>query len=180
VFVREGDNAEYLSQETIYGESKIDADFGNHRGKVYQLKDQAGQITNMSYDYEGNLSQSSRAFAKEYETAIDWNALVKMEDSNFETSWTYDALQRVVSEIRPDGSQIETTFNRQNLPKLVSNTVNSTPKPCVVDTGYNANRQQVKITYANGTQSEMTYDPQTFNLIRKIAVRAKTTYRIFD
>jgi len=54
---------EVMAEQTVYGESLADPEVENLRGKVYQVKDGAGVVTNVEYDFKGNLLESHRQLA---------------------------------------------------------------------------------------------------------------------
>jgi hypothetical protein len=44
-----------LVQQTIYGESALDPEAYNLRGKPYRVADQAGVVVSNDFDFKGNL-----------------------------------------------------------------------------------------------------------------------------
>src|SRR5262249_9852152 len=46
---------ERLAQQTTYGEAKPTPEATNHRGRVWQVRDDAGIVTNVAYDFKGGL-----------------------------------------------------------------------------------------------------------------------------
>jgi hypothetical protein len=72
VFLSEGGGTALLVGHTIYGESQPIPETNNLRGKVVQLFDQAGVVTNDKYDFKGNLLATRRQLAHEYRATLDW------------------------------------------------------------------------------------------------------------
>lgn len=164
LFVTENGN-ERLAEHTVYGENQGDAN--NHRTRVYQIFDGAGEVTNESYDFKGNLRQSKRELLPDYQLAVDWLQNPIANDGTFTTRTEYDALNRPLSITTPDGSVYRPTFNEANLLDKVEVNLRGagTAKPFVSNIDYNAKGQRTLIHYANGAETTYEYDDQTFRLI---------------
>ena len=62
------------SEKTVYGEGPYDdpsdtlptPEQTNHRGKPYQVYDDAGVVTSELYDFKGNLLRSRRQLRRDY------------------------------------------------------------------------------------------------------------------
>ena len=119
------------------------------------------------YDFKGNLLRGMRQLATDYKRIPDWARAVALEPEVFASSTTYDALNRVISLIAPDNSEIKPTYNEANLLELVRarrrGAANWTT--FVEDIDYNAKGQRELIEYGNGVQTTYDYDPLTFRLI---------------
>ncbi len=107
------DDAEQLFQRTVYGESEGVA--LNHRGQVYQLFDQAGVVTNIEYDFKGNLLRGTRQFTTDYRNLVDWSQNPAREDETFVNHTTYDALNRPTTLTSPDASITLPGYNEAGL-----------------------------------------------------------------
>lgn len=128
-YVQQGTNPEHLMIRTVYGEALAGPLTGNHRGKVYQVFDGAGVLTNNTYDFKGNLLSSIRYIATEYHQTPNWDVINELTDVNaiwttaqaqlaiksYLSSMTYDALNRVITQTSPDGSITRPTYNEANL-----------------------------------------------------------------
>ena len=154
---------ERVAEATEYGEGQGEAT--NHRGQVYRLKDGAGIVTNEAYDFKGNLRSSSRQLADVYKRALNWNTSESV-GAPFETSTTYDALNRPVTMITPDRSIYRPTFNEANLLDKVEVNLRGPVDTTlfVKNIDYDAKGQRNMIEYGNGARTTYTYDPLTFRL----------------
>jgi RHS repeat-associated protein len=179
LWAQEGDATEMLVESSVYGESSPDANVYNLRGKIWQIKDQAGLLTN-AYDSKGNLVNSERKFTKEYKDLLDLNnQSFSLEDAVHSTKSTYDAMNRPVRSITPDMSTTYRVYNENGL--LDRTLVNirgeqSDPEPThwtaiISNIDYNAKGQATIINYGNGAVTRRTFDKYTFRLIRQQAIR---------
>ncbi|MCU0543439.1 MAG: toxin [Oscillatoriaceae cyanobacterium Prado104] len=133
VFVRVGTADSRLLERLVYGETHAETD-RNLRGQLYQHYDGAGVATNDRYDFKGNLLQSSRQFAQNYQETVDWMALrdltdlgaivsaaaLQLESEQFTALTRYDALNRAIALITPHHSDIrpniiQPSYNEANL-----------------------------------------------------------------
>jgi RHS repeat-associated protein len=163
---------ERRAEETMYGESQGDG--RNHRGQVFQVKDGAGIVTSVHYDFKGNLLESKRdLLSTNYKLSVDWKDNPAANDGTFTTRTAYDALSRPLVVTSPDGSIHRPTFNEANLLHKVDVNLRGEKNaadqvvwtPFVTNITYNAKGQRELITYGNGTQTTYSYDPLTFRLI---------------
>jgi RHS repeat-associated protein len=184
-FLREGAGAEALVGSSVYGESLPNPEGSNVRGKVVELRDQAGIVTSDAYDFKGNLLRSQRQLAQNYKTTIDWSASVLLEAEAYVSRTRYDALNRPIQLIAPHSDQagatvnvIEHIYNEANLLEQVHAWLNQDAEPAgrldpstanlhtVTNIDYNAKGQRELIEYGNGASTTYEYDPQTFRLTR--------------
>lgn len=169
---------ERLAEQTLYGEAQGDA--GNNRTRVYQVRDGAGRVTNMAYDFKGNLLQAKRELLPDYRNAVDWTQDPLPNDGTFISSTTYDALNRPLTVTTPDGSIYRPTYSEANLLEKVAVNLRGAPAPTlfVADIDYNAKGQRERIEYGcgagpdhPGVTTTYQYDPETFRLIHLKTVR---------
>ncbi len=172
-FLSEGAGAELLVGRSVYGETRPNPEASNLRGKVVELRDQAGIVTSDEYDFKGNLLRSQRRLARDYKTTLDWSGAVPLEPETYTSRTTYDALNRPVTLRMPDNSVIRPGYNEANLLEQVDVmlrgvTVNGQPAwtPFVTDIDYNAKGQRERIAYGNGAVTIYSYDLLTFRLTR--------------
>ena len=175
-----GANAcEMLFERTIYGDdpgsglTEHRQRAANLRGRVVRHFDTAGAATADLYDFKGNVLQTSRQFARDYRSAPDWSKSPEFESRRFEGRSTYDALNRVVTSISPDGSIHRPTYNDAGLigridVALRAAQCKSTPPwtPFVQNIDYNSRAQRTRVDYANGVTTSFEYDPATCRLAR--------------
>jgi RHS repeat-associated protein len=164
---------ERLAEETIYGESQGDG--RNHRTRVYQVRDGAGVVSNIHYDFKGNLLESKRELLplSIYKQVVNWTQNPSPSGGTFTNRSTFDALNRPLSITSPDGSIYRPTFNEANLLDKVDvnlrgkkdNAGQAVWTSFVTNVNYNAKGQRELIAYGNGAQTIYDYDPPTFRLI---------------
>ena len=175
-------SAEFLAECVVYGESLATPEARNLRGKIAQGYDEAGVATNVSFDFKGNPTASSRQLAIQYQQPADWSPLAALKDpvqiasaaapllqsEIFTASSTFDALNRIVTATAPDGSISHPVFNEANLLEQIGVNLRgaSTATPFVTTIDYNAKGQRTLIEYGNGAQTVYSYDPETFRLIQ--------------
>ncbi|GAB6906473.1 hypothetical protein JCM12296A_23080 [Desulfosarcina cetonica] len=163
------DDAEQLFQRTVYGESEGVA--LNHRGQVYQLFDQAGVVTNIEYDFKGNLLRGTRQFTTDYRNLVDWSQNPAREDETFVNHTTYDALNRPTTLTSPDASITLPGYNEAGLLERMAVRLQGaeTVMLFVDNIDYNARGQRERIDYATADGRNLTttydYDPETFRLM---------------
>jgi RHS repeat-associated protein len=195
-FVRQGEGAEKLVERTVYGEAHPEAEARNLRTHVYEIYDGAGRLTNARLDFKGNLLESRRRLALEYRDAPDWmplsflssvdeleaaaNELLHTE--SFVTTSAYDALNRIVSRVTPDGSETRPSYNEANLLDKVDGRIrgSATWRSFVRNINYNARGQRERITYGNGAFTDYLYEEETFRLLRRVTRRASDNLTLQD
>ncbi|MGE5465525.1 MAG: SpvB/TcaC N-terminal domain-containing protein, partial [Syntrophothermus sp.] len=194
-YVNEDSGSELRVGRTIYGETQSNPEEKNLRGKVYQIFDQAGIVTNNEYDFKGNLLHSSRQLAKDYKNTLNWPATVEqemLEGEIFTSSTTYDALNRPVELIAPHSNKPETKiniirprYNEANLLESIEANLNGAANATsfVTNIDYNAKGQRIKIVYGSGASKEYQgvtttyeYDPLTFRLVHLLTLRDAKAY----
>jgi RHS repeat-associated protein len=203
-WVKQFADAEVLVGRVSYGEEldvapSIDpanpspAQLLNLRGQTYIAWDTAGQVKTEEVDFKDNVLRASRKLALEYQATPDWstplgassspaileaNAVASLEAETFTTQTSFDAMNRVIQTISPDGSVATPTYNEANL--LEESTVNvkgGAATRVVFDLDYNARAQRVAVSHAddgngNGSHSiAYTYDEKTFRITRVRATR---------
>jgi RHS repeat-associated protein len=162
---------EILFQRTVYGEGQGAA--LNHRGRLFQVFDGAGVVTNEEYDFKGNLRRSSRRLLVNYRDAADWSLNPALESEVFTSHTTFDALNRPVTLITPDNSAIHPFYNEANQLERVAAHLGGADAVTIFvnDVDYNARGQRELIEYGNGVQTTYEYDPLTFRLRRLMTLR---------
>lgn len=180
LYVQPGNTAEILAECSVYGEALPNAEVQNLRGKIYQHYDEAGVASNVSFDFKGNLTASSRQLAVPYQQPVDWSTLAPPKDPAqiaaaaapllqpdiFTASSTFDSLNRLVTATAPDGSVSHPVYNEANLLEQMNVNLRgvSTTTPFVTNIDYNAKGQRTLIEYANGARTDYNYDPETFRM----------------
>ncbi len=160
-----GGMVERLAERTGYGEGIGEAT--NHRTRVHQVFDGAGVVTSLAYDFKGNLRAGRREMLANYKTAVDWSQNPVANDGTFDSSLTYDALNRPVTSTSPDGSVQRSVFNEANLLEQIHVNLRgaATATTFVTNIDYDAKGQRSRIAYGNGAVTNYSYDPLTFRLL---------------
>ncbi|MBB3841983.1 RHS repeat-associated protein [Runella defluvii] len=172
--VRGGDGAVALNhcyETIIYGEGLPNDKAKNLRGQAAVLYDTAGKITSERHDFKGNLLESTRVFAKDYKNTPHWDTpnpddFLEGTKYTFTTNTTYDALNRPVQQITPDGKATLSTFNTGALLEKVILREGSRSTEYVSNIDYNEKGQRTRIIYGNGVTTKYDYDSLTFRLQR--------------
>lgn len=160
-----------LYEEMVYGETlgTVAGQAANLLGKAYIAYDPAGAVTNTAFDFKGNLLSTSRQFAIDYKHVPDWSnpdpgSLLDTADT-YTSSMTYDAVNRVIEMMTPDGSITTHTYNPTSLLQTVTITQQgATAQPFVRNIDYDAKSQRNSILYGNNALTAYEYDPDTFRL----------------
>lgn len=170
--LRDGSVGEKLIYRAVYGEAKGDLD--NHRGRVWEVFDGAGKVTNEAYDFKGNLLRSSRRFALDYRNQLDWAKDVALEEKAFVEATAYDAFNRPCEMIASDGSVLLPHYDRTRILDRVEARVRGSKETSEFVSGisYNSKGQRTEIRYGNGVKTSYEYDSLTFRLMRLRSVRA--------
>ena len=160
-------NREVLFGKIEYGEEQANDIELNLRTRPFKSYDNAGALVSVEYDFKGNLLRGTRQLAADYKGIPDWVATVDLEPEVFANSTTYDALNRPISFVSPDNSEIKPTYNEANLLEQVQVRLRGAAEwtTFVADIDYNAKGQRELIEYGNGVQTTYDYDPLTFRLI---------------
>lgn len=170
--------SEYLDDKVVYREEsqQPDPEFRNFRKKEYQVFDQAGTVTNLEFDFKGNLLREQRQFAKDYKSNLDWSddTNIESEPDIYLNSTTYDALNRIVTTTTPDLSTLRTTFLPGSglLGAIDVNLIgeqqgtNTVWTNFVTSDEYDAYSRRIVRLNGNRVQITDTYDPQTQNVTR--------------
>lgn len=159
--------AKRLAERRVYGEGRPAPEVQNLRGRVYQVFDGAGLVTNAPYDFKGNLVRDRRQLAVEYRRELDWNAAETLETRRYDTSTSYDALDRTLTRTTPDGSVIRPTYNIAGLLERLEVDLPGTVNPIVIRAAsrYDAKGREVEVVHGNNARTTYRYDPDTALLL---------------
>lgn len=186
-YIRDGASPEKLVEYTVYGEAHSQAVQRNLRGRAHLQFDAAGLVTNLRYDFKGNLLDSERHLARAFRETPDWlplGALTDMaaigvaaapllEGTPFSVAVSFDAIDRIVSQTTHDGSETRPVYNQANLLERLEVRVRgaATWRTMVDNIDYDARGQRILIAHGSGTTTTYDYDPLTFRLIGLRTVR---------
>lgn len=198
LYVSDNGQAERLAEKTVYGDTPgaLSApEQTNHRGKPYQVYDDAGIVTSEAYDFKGNLLQSRRQLRREYKLPADWGQEPELETESFRGSTRYDAINRVIQMVTPHSDQegakyniLRPGYNEANLLERIDAWLQraeepeglldpqATDHPFVRDIDYDAKGQRTRIEYGNGAVTSYEYDPLTFRLTHLQTTRPAQTH----
>ncbi|MBP1886474.1 SpvB/TcaC N-terminal domain-containing protein [Sinorhizobium mexicanum] len=167
------DPAEKTIGRTLYGETQVDPEASNLRGKPFKAFDQAGVATTRVYDYKGNLVAGERQLARDHSSLLDWTTNPLIDAKAFPVATAYDALNRVVASTAPDGSISRYSFNHAGLLETVEVRLNGAASvtPFVAAMEYDAKRRRLRIDYANGASTRSEFDRLTSRLSRVVTTR---------
>ncbi len=173
-----------LVERRTYGEGAPNDRARNLRGRPLEHFDPSGLTNTVRYDFAGRAMEVERRLAAQYTAArLDWRSAT-LEPETFTQITTYDALGRVRRRYawhRANGRVAvhEPTYNERGLLERQALVVRATKTAAghvegptsrrtdVIDAvRYDAKGQRIAISYANGTRTRFTYDPQTFRLIQ--------------
>lgn len=191
-----GGDSVTLREKLVYGDSiaagltRTQAVRVNLLGRLYRHQDEAGLVTFAAlgadtkpisaYDFRGNLLEKNRrviadssigsALAATPGTAktyvVDWDLPPALE-GDYQSSMTYDALNRMVSmryprDVAGNRRKLALSYNRAGaLQRVKLGTATFVDR---ID--YNAKGQRTFIAYGNAIMTRYAYDPATFKLLR--------------
>jgi RHS repeat-associated protein len=177
--------AEIQCERIDYGEGKPNDQTLNLRTRVYEHRDSSGVLTNFGhnpvtnldegFDFKGNPLRNRRQFLKDHQVLPDWSGAAPILDPEVHMSSSqFDAMNRPVAVISPDGSIVRPSFNEANLLETVSVHLRgaAAATPFVTNVDYNARGQRTAIAYGNQTTSQWQYDPLTFRLTSLLTTRS--------
>ena len=198
-----------LREKLIYGDSlesgltEAQARDLNLSGKLYRHFDEAGLTTIGAYDCKGNVLESTRqvindaALLSAFNSPpanwqiqafrVNWDSPASVLDqTEYQTSYTYDALNRLKKIVYPKDVDFATTAARKALKPRYNRagaleSVELDGAVFVERIAYNARGQRAFIAYGNNCFTRYAYDDKTFRLVRlrteKYTKLDKNTYR---
>ena len=161
-----------------YGEGQVSNQTLNLRTRIFEHRDQAGVLTNESFDFKGNLTQSKRVLTADYKNDVDWSAPPPLQLEVFTTQSEFDAFNRLIRVVTPN-SNIATAnvllpeYNETGLLQKVSAQIRGSvlTTPFVTNADYNEKLQRARIDYANGASTIYRYNPETFRMTGLVTAR---------
>ncbi|REL37866.1 insecticidal toxin complex protein [Rhodohalobacter sp. SW132] len=175
----------HVIEKIIYGESQADAKLKNLRGQVYQHYDSSGRMTNLQFDYKGNLLEAKRRLAATYdEEIIDWSdgsPTNRLDEEVFTSITEYDAMNRMtrlynwhrsvdrVAVYEPsynDRGTLEAEDHITAAQRISDGYTDGRRITAVSGIQYNEKGQRTRMLFGNGTATRYLYDSQTFRLIQ--------------
>ncbi len=171
---------EKLIAMTTYGEGQPNDKLNQLRGRNFRVFDPSGMVENGAFDFKGNVKNSGKRLAKEYQKVQDWNApdpFNLLENEIFSNSSVFNALNRAVEMTMPDGSKVMPLYNETNLLNKINVFIQNKniTFPFVQDISYNAKAQREQILYGNNTTTRYGYDEKIYRLKRLLTTRNSGT-----
>jgi YD repeat-containing protein len=114
-----------------------------------------------------NLLYSDRQLSRNYKTVLDWSGREPMEDEVYASQSKFDALNRCVEFTSADDSTVYYKYDEAGYLQSLTGRIRDSEDHTsfVRNTEYNAKAQRTSIEYGNGTMTQYSYDPNTFQLI---------------
>jgi len=179
--VATGAGAAIVHSTVEYGDLQAGAADNNLKGKPWKNSDQSGLSVNLRCDFKGNILQTSRQLASNFQQAPDWSQNVVLEQEVFQTATAYDALNRA---IRLDSPHVDGQPYNQIIPQYEEGGLFNKVQVVLRDTGsgpvtmdlvtgvqYDAKGQRQVIRYGNNSMTRYTYEKDTFRLQRLLTTR---------
>ncbi|WCF10749.1 toxin [Paenibacillus thiaminolyticus] len=171
---QEGKEFPQCRERLIYGEKEADAQANNLRGQLVRHYDTAGRIQTDSFSLAGIPLHQSRQLLKNWDHPGDWSMEEEsawaslLAGETYDTSWRYDAQDRVLAQTDAKGNLQQLTYNDAGQPQAVSLTLQGQAEQRIWNRiEYNAAGQVQLAEAGNSVITEYTYEESTQRLIRK-------------
>jgi RHS repeat-associated protein len=188
--LEDGTGTEVLVGRVLYGEMRTDPEKHNLRGKMAEVRDQAGTAVTDEYDFKGNALRTSRRLAKVYDATIDWSGTPVLETETYSAGTRFDALNRAIQRVAPHSDAagsivnvVQSTYNEAGLLESIDAWLDETAEPgglldpatatlhVVTDIDYDARGRRERIEHGNGAKTVCKYDPRSLRLIELFTTR---------
>ncbi|KAL3467024.1 hypothetical protein BJX64DRAFT_284173 [Aspergillus heterothallicus] len=164
---------EIVLHRITYGETEPGAANRNLRGQIARVQDQSGELEIVQVDFKGNCLAQSYQLAANYKGVLDWGAAVELEDEQYNSYATFDALDRVVQATDASGCLTVASYDLVGNVRTVAARLQNedSPRLLICDKTYGPDGSVLKIVYANGSTLDHVYDKATRRLVRKTLSR---------
>jgi len=162
------EDKEILSEMYVYGtnDNGENPDLYNI-GQIEYIYDQSGINHIVNYDFKGNPLEKSKQYCESFTGDINWGGSPDLLNETFTQQTQYDALNRPIKLIQPDGNAIFYEYNKAALlEKVIVN-----QEEYVTNINYNEKGQRTEIYYGNESKTKYEYDNNTFRLTRLLTTR---------
>jgi RHS repeat-associated protein len=173
-----GDDAAPLDSQVmhaVYGEGQPNDRLQGLRGRLYRRWDTAGRLEWSSFDGKGNLLIGTRRFAGNYRVLVNWSADLEapLEAEAHTTTYTYDAVNRLIDTTLPDGSRTTRAYTPANLlGRIDAQSPGGAVETIIAAIAYDARGRRATIDHGNGAHTEYRYDPDSLRLIGLLTRKA--------
>ncbi|HWN68169.1 MAG TPA: hypothetical protein VNM90_11060, partial [Haliangium sp.] len=167
--IRFADSTAHTYERIVYGEGQPDDKQHNLRAQIHRHYDAAGLMTQLDYDFKGNLTRSARTLTLVYATAPDWTdpTLVPLQAIDHVSMSEFDAMSRPVRVDTPDGSATRYVYDRAgHLGSVAASIQGAAETTFVQRIERDEKGQRLEVEYGNGVISTYEYDPAVFRLTR--------------
>lgn len=176
--LRINDGAVQTIERFVYGEGQPDDKVHNLRGQGYQHFDSSGLMTNVGFDFKGNLLKATRRLASDYKaTVIHWPENPPdeaFEKDTYTQNTEYDALNRMTlqknwhmaNHLDRPPAIYRPQYNERGVLASEKLTVRGKTTEAIKNIAHDAKGQRIRIEYDNGTTTRYFYDAETFRLIQ--------------
>jgi RHS repeat-associated protein len=177
----------------VYGEGQDGAEGLNLRGQLFQHYDASGMVTNVAFDFKGNVLTVRRQLVRDHRAAVVAWPEVNPEAGVLEETFTkiteYDALGRMTRLYNWHSTERVAVYEPQYSRRGLLESEDLIMRAQRTDDGfrdgqrttavhgltYNARGQRTCLKHGNGTTTRFAYDPLTFRLLQ-----IRTTGREYD
>jgi len=180
---------------TLYGEGHPEADQRFIRGKSIGILDSSGLTLFDRCDFKGQVIESSKRFIADASASPDWSGLINLtpdmivaaaapllDTETFTNTTSFDALNRPVTNIAADGSQIDSVYDLGGNRVSVTFSGNATtaPQNILVDQTFDAFGAITRTIKGDGTQTDYVVNPATRRLSRQTTTRLSDGKSLLD
>ena len=176
-YLQHGDGPELMLTCNGYGEGHAEALDRNLRGRLVEVRDQAGILVTDRFDFKGNAQSSTRRLVADFREVVNWAEEQELEEQGYTSRTRFDALDRPVQMIPPTSgrggkvSVIEPAYNEANLLErltvwmdrdgppggLLSGSGEAEAPIGITGIDYDAKGQRLQVDHANGTTTKYSY-----------------------
>jgi len=149
-------------EQIIYGKDTAT----NSIGQIAEIYAQDGKTT-FEYDFKGNIVFLQKQFTQAHNMVTNWEDNVILQNEQFVSQTEYNALNRPIKLIHPDGTEISYVYDKGGfLQKVLQDNIEH-----VTNITYNPKGQRENIYYGNNTKTRYYYNPLNFRLTRLLTTR---------
>ena len=175
--------SEICISELIYGDSLKDQDPKTHNlcGQLYTSRDQAGEVIYSEFDLGGRCISSTQKLSVSYNSVLDWNHDVELDQKPYESSGRFDALGRILTVTAADGTVTEYSYDVNGLLFSVKTQASDGEIMSYVSSiEYDEHHREVqRENKQSGVKEIKKYDPKTYRLAEEICSQGPDTIQHF-